>query len=123
MTVPRIFLSSALSATAVSLLRPGLVETDVRVELLSWFRYPAPVLPLGLALRNIATSAIDVSDGLLADLGHILEESKMAAVVHEERLPADALRLGIDATIARDCLLAGGDAGYEQTLHFKVTPD
>jgi thiamine-monophosphate kinase len=36
---------------------------------------PQPRVALGLALRGMATSAIDVSDGLLADLGHILEQS------------------------------------------------
>jgi thiamine monophosphate kinase len=40
---------------------------------------PQPRVALGLALRGIATAAIDVSDGLLADLGHILEQSRVAA--------------------------------------------
>lgn len=80
---------------------------------------PQPRVALGLALRGIATAAIDVSDGLLADLGHILEESKAAAVVHFERLPADASNTGADPALARDCLLAGGD-DYE--LVFTAPP-
>ncbi len=62
---------------------------------------PQARVELGLALRGIATSAIDVSDGLLADLGHILEQSGQAARLRIPNLP--------EAGLARDCLLAGGD--------------
>lgn len=70
---------------------------------------PQPRVALGLALRGLATSAIDVSDGLLADLGHILEESGAAATLHLDRLPAAARQACADAALAQDCLLAGGD--------------
>ncbi len=62
---------------------------------------PQARVELGLALRGIATSAIDLSDGLLADLGHILEQSGQAARLRIPGLPK--------AGLARDCLLAGGD--------------
>ena len=62
---------------------------------------PQPRVELGLALRGIASAAIDVSDGLLADLGHILERSALAAWLQIPGLPA--------AGLERDCLLAGGD--------------
>ena len=62
---------------------------------------PQPRVALGLALQGVANAAIDVSDGLLADLGHILESSKLGARLHIPGLPAVGL--------ARDCLLAGGD--------------
>ena len=62
---------------------------------------PQPRVDLGLALRGIASAAIDVSDGLLADLGHILEQSARAARLQIPGLPA--------AGLERDCLLAGGD--------------
>lgn len=71
---------------------------------------PAPRLALGTALRGIAHSAIDVSDGLLADLGHILERSGVGAELALPLLPrAPALQACPDAQLARDCLLAGGD--------------
>jgi thiamine-monophosphate kinase len=70
---------------------------------------PQPRVALGLALRGIATAAIDVSDGLLADTGHILEESQLAATVHFEAMPQAALVAGAEDELARDCLLAGGD--------------
>jgi len=81
---------------------------------------PQPRLALGLALRGLASAAIDVSDGLLADLEHILERSGVAATVHLDRLPQSALPVGIDPDLARDCLLAGGD-DYE--LVFTASAD
>jgi thiamine-monophosphate kinase len=54
---------------------------------------PQPRVPLGLALRGIANSAIDISDGLLADLGHILEASRVGAELEFETFPvSDVLR-------------------------------
>lgn len=48
---------------------------------------PTPRNALGMALRGIATAAIDVSDGLLGDLGHILESSGTGAIIHADALP------------------------------------
>lgn len=73
---------------------------------------PQPRVALGLALRGIATAAIDVSDGLLADIRHILEESKCAAVLRIPNLPSPG--------IEREAFLAGGD-DYE--LAFAAPPD
>lgn len=80
---------------------------------------PQPRATLGAALRGIASAAIDVSDGLLGDLGHILERSGVAATVHLELLPGATLAACSDASLARDCLLAGGD-DYE--LLFTAAP-
>ena len=68
---------------------------------------PQPRVTLGLALRQRATSAIDISDGMLADLGHILERSGVAATIQIGQLPA--LPPCTDLTLARECQLAGGD--------------
>ena len=48
---------------------------------------PQPRVALGIALREIANSAIDISDGLLADLGHILARSKVGAILQLQKLP------------------------------------
>jgi hypothetical protein len=65
---------------------------------------------LFLFLRGLATAAIDVSDGLLADLGHICERSGVAATIEFERLPASPLlRRHLQRPAARAALLAGGD--------------
>lgn len=71
---------------------------------------PVPRLAMGKALRGIARSAIDVSDGLLADLGHICERSRVSATVQLERVPASTtLKQHLGRPVARAALLAGGD--------------
>ena len=69
---------------------------------------PQPRVGLGLALRGIAHSAIDISDGLLADLGHILEASQVGAVLDYAALPMSSVLLS-HADFAQQCVLAGGD--------------
>jgi thiamine-monophosphate kinase len=81
---------------------------------------PVPCIALGLALRGIATSAIDVSDGLVADVGHIAERSGVAIELRYAQLPRSrALKACADERLARQCLLAGGD-DYE--LAFTASP-
>ncbi|SFU73660.1 thiamine-phosphate kinase [Nitrosomonas eutropha] len=76
---------------------------------------PTPRVALGKALINVAHSAIDISDGLLADLGHILERSDVAATVDFDRIPCSPTlknKLQQENTarqLAIDCLLSGGD--------------
>ena len=71
---------------------------------------PVPRVALGIALRGIASSAIDVSDGLLADLGHILECSGGAAEIQFAALPVSLhLRPYLSRALGRQCALAGGD--------------
>ncbi|MHB1678179.1 MAG: thiamine-phosphate kinase [Sulfuriferula sp.] len=71
---------------------------------------PTPRVALGLALRKIAHSAIDISDGLLADLGHILARSQVGAVVDYTQLPLSRIVHDLAAHPSFDnCVLAGGD--------------
>ena len=76
---------------------------------------PTPRLALGLALRDIAYSCIDISDGLLADLGHILQASKpsdsiFGAQIDLERIPCIAyLKQDLQNPQIQQAILAGGD--------------
>lgn len=79
-------------------------------ECLAALHRPQPRLALGLTLPGLASAAIDVSDGVLADLGHILERSGVAATIYAERFPDQAAQAcPNDPVLARHCLLAGGD--------------
>ena len=82
---------------------------------------PTPRVALGLALRGIASSALDVSDGLLGDLGHILAQSRVGACI-DTRLTGALLAAGLteNEELIRQCTLAGGD-DYE--LCFTAAPE
>lgn len=71
---------------------------------------PQPRAALGLALRDIATSCIDISDGLLADLGHLLKASNLGAALHLEQLPMSLYhRNHLNEAEVQTSVLAGGD--------------
>ncbi|QDX81917.1 thiamine-phosphate kinase [Denitratisoma sp. DHT3] len=109
-----------LAALGLALLQGrARLATDWQAGCLAALQRPQPRVDLGLALRDLASAAIDVSDGLLADLGHILEQSAVSAVLEFERLPDAALAACPDRALAQNCLLAGGD-DYE--LLFTAPP-
>ncbi|MBL8308465.1 MAG: thiamine-phosphate kinase [Rubrivivax sp.] len=70
---------------------------------------PQPRVALGQALRGVASSAIDLSDGLLGDLGHVLKRSQVGATVDVDALPRSAVLAAQPLALQHECLLAGGD--------------
>jgi thiamine-monophosphate kinase len=71
---------------------------------------PEPRVTLGQALRGIARAGIDISDGLLADLGHVMERSGLGAELDFAALPAaSAVSARLPEKFVMTCLLAGGD--------------
>jgi len=84
---------------------------------------PQPRVKLGLALRNIAHCVIDISDGLLADLGHILDASNLGACLELSEIPYSKnvfFDTGLSDPQLLQMVLAGGD-DYE--LCFSASPD
>jgi thiamine-monophosphate kinase len=82
------------------------VDPELRVRL----DRPTPRIELGRALRGIANACIDVSDGLLADLGHVCMASTVGAEVEIDALPATAaLRSAFDEGSRRTLQATGGD--------------
>lgn len=85
---------------------------QARAACLSALQQPQPRVALGMALHGIARSLIDISDGLLADLGHILESSGVAAEVRYDKLPVSSLFASVGdemGELAQNCVLSGGD--------------
>ena len=110
-----------LAALGLAQLQAGVQLADALVSrCITALQRPLPRVELGLVLRErkLAHSAIDVSDGLLADLGHIAERSQVDAEVLLGQLPC--LPAGADPQLARHCQLAGGD-DYE--LVFSAAPE
>lgn len=78
--------------------------------LLAHYWSPRPQLALGQALRGKATSALDISDGLLADCGHIALASTVRLEIERERLPlSKALMAFLGQADAEQAALSGGD--------------
>jgi thiamine-monophosphate kinase len=70
---------------------------------------PTPRIDLGIALRGIANSALDISDGLLGDLRHILKQSGKDAEIYLERIPKSATLRKQSPTIQNQYAANGGD--------------
>jgi len=91
----------------VSLPEPVFAAARARLE------RPTPRVALGLALRGLATAAIDLSDGLLGDVGHVLRRSQVGADLEADCAPRllAALRQGLmlEAGRVQDFVFAGGD--------------
>ena len=85
-------------------------EPMVAKALLARYWSPMPQLELGLALRGKATAALDISDGLLADCGHIAAASGVALHIELARVPLSAAILAVlSLPTAQHCALSGGD--------------
>ncbi len=94
-------------------------SANLTAALMQRFNRPEPRLAAGLVLRDLASSAIDISDGLLADLGHILAASQAGAVVRIDTLPLFAT----GEEVSRDSLLQHAlVSGDEYELCFTIAP-
>ena len=95
-------------------------EAGIADPLLAHYWSPQPQLALGVALRGKATSAMDISDGLLADCGHIAKASAVSLLVERQRLPlSKALLAFVGDDAARVAALSGGD---DYVLVFTLPP-
>lgn len=108
-----IWVSGKLGSAALGLAhlqRKITLESEVAEYCLQALHTPMPRTDLGLTLRKKANSCIDISDGLLADLGHILDASNLGATVALDNIAChDFLRARLDEAIIQQCILAGGD--------------
>jgi len=99
-----LWVSGELGGAALALSHP---EIDAAVRRLD---APEPRVALGERLRGVANSAIDVSDGFVQDLGHVLARSGCGARVEYSKLPRSAAFEQLrDPALERRCVLGGGD--------------
>ena len=85
------------------------LATGVVEHALTRLHTPMPRNGLGSALVGCAGAAIDISDGLVADLGHICERSALAAEVEWMRVPQSPALISVPLALRQQCALAGGD--------------
>jgi thiamine-monophosphate kinase len=93
---------------------------DTRETLLARLNRPSPRIAAGAALRGLASACIDVSDGLLADLGHIATRSGVGIEIDAGDLPASSALLALFERDERLALQAAGGDDYE--LAFTLPP-
>ena len=117
-----IWVSGRLGEAALALaIRRGQreVSAESREECLRRMDRPEPRVALGLSLAGLASAAIDLSDGLVGDLGHVLERSQVGARVHWPNVPRAEVFQTMDVATQQQFVLAGGD-DYE--LLFTAPP-
>jgi len=99
-----IWISGELGGAALGLVHPEIAAAAQRLH------RPEPRVELGERLRRLAHAAIDVSDGLAGDLGHIVQRSQVSASVEYERIPRCSSFEQLNAPeLEKDCVLSGGD--------------
>jgi thiamine-monophosphate kinase len=92
------------AARVLELLRGGQPVADRQL-----LDRPQPRVGLGRALAGFASACIDISDGLLADLGHVLKASGCGARIELARLPYANILADLDQASRWNCQLSGGD--------------
>jgi thiamine-monophosphate kinase len=98
------------AALAVKCLKQGQHPMMPVQALIQCLGRPQPRIEAGCALRHFAHSAIDISDGLLADLGHILNMSEVGASLELDRIPLSPLvASAVDSQRNWSLVVAGGD--------------
>lgn len=121
-TGDHIFVSGTLGDAALGLaVRKGALGASLDAEqrnyLIDRYRLPRPRVALGQKLVGIANAMIDISDGLLADLGHICGASGLRGVVHQPLLPlSPAARTAIGANPTLNTAVTSGGDDYELLL-------
>ncbi len=85
------------------------VDGEAFEQLRRAMELPQPRVALGSALRGVASSAIDLSDGLLGDLAHVLARSAVGARVELAALPRSRCLAALPPAVQQQCLLYGGD--------------
>lgn len=86
-----------------------LVDDNTLSRVRTALEWPQPQVQLGRALGGLAHAAVDVSDGLAGDLGHVLAASGVGAVLNFAQIPRSADVLACDETVQWHCVLHGGD--------------
>ncbi|GIU18187.1 thiamine-monophosphate kinase [Shewanella sp. MBTL60-007] len=99
------------SALGLDLLRDKVqASTNDRAYLINRHYRPTPRVLAGQSLRNIASSAIDISDGIMSDIQHVLNASNVGAVINVDSLPmSEPLKATVSPEMARSYALTGGE--------------
>ena len=97
------------------------LDTNQQRDVLRHLNQPEPRIATGKQLLGIAHAAIDISDGLAADLSHILEDSHTGAILYVDQLPLSSI---LEKSLAHnDAIALALSAGDDYELCFTIPPD
>ncbi|MFQ5935867.1 MAG: thiamine-monophosphate kinase [Acidiferrobacterales bacterium] len=109
----RIYITNVIGDAGLALADiKGVLELTPRERevVLRQLDYPQPRVIVGTTLRDVASSCIDLSDGLLADLGHVLEASDVGARIGLDRIPVSPIyRNHLNTIGGWDLAITSGD--------------
>ena len=113
-----IFVSGTIGDSALGLLamqgKLGGIDKLLEKELCSRYRIPEPRIQLGLALRNKASAVADISDGLIADIGHLTKLAGLGAEIKISEIPlSDGARAALDVNDDLWHVIVSGGDDYE----------
>lgn len=110
-----VFVSGSVGDSGAGL--EALTKRAARPALIARYRVPEPRVTLGPRLRGIASAAVDVSDGLLADLGHIADQSKVHIAVRASQVPLSRVLRAVWGS-TEDAVLRAATAGDDYEIAF-----
>lgn len=122
----KVYVSGSLGDAAIGLaiLQNRWKQPNIDQSLQHYFQqaldYPEPQVALGLILRNYATACMDISDGFLQDLGHILKASQVGATIELDSIPLSEKTRKLASDDSLTFALTGGD---DYQLLFTISPD
>ena len=117
-----VYVSGQLGAAAAALeVLDKENKTSLELKLMEAFYKPVPRIELGQKLQSLASSCIDISDGLLADLAHIAESSSVTLEIEAHRVPVNTLLKEMQTKQSSLMLALTGGDDYE--LAFTIPPE
>lgn len=121
-----VFVSGTIgdAGAGLALLKGGgaTLARNHRETLIGRYRLPEPRLSLGRLLVGSATASLDVSDGLIADLGHIAETSQVRIVIEAARVPLSAAFRQFSGPAQGDAVVRAAASGDDYELAFTAPP-
>lgn len=112
----QVYVTGQLGNSALAILsrfgKLKLAEEEAR-EVDLCIDYPQPRLALGQTLHGLATSVIDISDGLMADLGHVIEQSRVGARINSAQIPTSSIYKHNQDTLQGPCTAVSFGDDYE----------
>ena len=118
-----VFVSGSIgdSGAGLAVLKGGGGKGMHAETLIYRYQIPSPRISLGTALRGVAHASLDISDGLIADLGHIADNSRVRIIVDADKVPISSALEDMRG-LSQDAIVRAVTAGDDYEIAFTVSP-